>query len=331
MTARSRSEEHRRRRRGSLVRTLVLGGVAVGLPAALNALIARRNRHLETPGWGRSHRYAWRYGEIAFQRLGRGAPVVCLHSFGPGHDAEEWRSVAETLAETHEVFAPDFLGWGRSAKPRINFDGELYCAFLADFVEDVVRSPCVLLAAGLPAAYAIQLAADRPEFVRGVALSVPAGIRMSGEEPDLKDAFFNRMLRLPIVGASALNLYTSHSAIGNYLRRDAFAAADRVDAARVEHHYQSSHQPGSHLALAALLSGYLNHRIGDVLERVDVPIWIGWGRQATLPSVDVADLWLARQPQAQLEVFEGAGNLPHVEIPARFVQPLRGFLTGIGT
>jgi len=326
MVARSSSEEYRRKRRKRLLRALLFGGAAVGIPAAANAIIARRNRSLATPGWGRTHRYAWKLGEISFQRLGSGAPLVCLHSFGPGHDAEEWHDLAERLASRFEVFVPDLIGWGRSEKPRLSYDGEFYISQIADFLEDVVASKAVVLAAGLAAAYAVQVALDRPQAMRALGLVVPSGIAFSGEEPDVKDALVNRMLRLPIIGTSALNLYTSRSAIAGHLRRDAYATADRVDAARIEHHYQSSHQPGSHLALAAFLSGYLNHRIDENLARLDTPTWIAWGRQATMPPVEVADLWLSRIPHAELEVFEGVGNLPHAEVPVRFQKPLEGFL-----
>jgi len=307
------------------MRALLVSGAAVGIPAAANALIARRNRRLAAPAWGRTHRYAWKLGEMTFQRIGRGAPIVCLHSFGPGHDGEEWRAVAERLAKRFEVFVPDLIGWGRSEKPDRPYDGEFYIDQIANFLENVVETRAVVLAAGLSAAYAVQVALDRPQRIRALGLVVPSGIALSGEEPDVKDALVNRMLRLPVLGASALNLYTSRSAIAGHLRRDTYAA-DRVDAARVEHHYESSHQPGSHLALAAFLSGYLNHRIDENLALLKPPTWIAWGRQATMPPVEVADLWLTRIGQAELEVFEGAGNLPHTEIPARFEKPLERFL-----
>jgi pimeloyl-ACP methyl ester carboxylesterase len=143
----------------------------------------------------------------------------------------------------------------------------------------------------------------------------------------LKDALLNHALRLPVLGASALNLYTSHAAIERHLRRDTYSAPDRVDAKRVEHHYQSCHQPGSHLALAAFLSGFLNHTIDDALPRLDVPAWIGWGRAATSPRVETADLWLSYLTDVELEVFEDGGNLPHLEIATRFCQKLESFLS----
>ena len=327
MVAQSSQEEQKRRRRSKLVKGLLLGGAAVGLPALANTLIARRNERLRTPTWGRPHRYAWKYGEIAFQRLGTGQPLLLLHSFGPGHDAEEWRAAAELLAPQHLVYAPDLLGWGRSDKPRLGYDGELYIQLIGDFLEDVIEQRCGIVAAGLAAAYAVQVALDRPELVDSLGLVVPSGIEIHGEEPDLKDALVNRLLRFPILGTSALNLFTSRTAIGQHLKREVFLGPEQVDAARVEHHYRSSHQPGSHGALAAYLSGYLNHSVHEAVRRLQTPLWIGWGRNATDPSVEIADLWLQQAPEAQLEIFEGSSNLPHLEVSTRFSQRLGPFLT----
>lgn len=326
MAVRTPPAEQGRKRRGKLIKGLLVGGAAVGLPALANALIARRNETLAEPVWGRHHRYAWKYGEISFQRLGRGKPLLLLHSFGPGHDGEEWRAAGEQLADGHLVYAPDLLGWGRSDKPRLAYDGELYIQLLGDYLEDVVGEQCSVAAAGLSAAYALQVAVDRPELIDSLALVVPSGIEVHSDEPDIKDALVNRFLRFPILGTSALNLLTSRTAMGQYLKRDVFLGPEKVDAAKVEHHYRSSHQPGSHEALAAYLSGYLNHPVHEALSRLNLPLWIGWGRNATAPPAETAEMWLLRAPDAKLEIFENSSNLPHLEVSARFVQRLNPFL-----
>ncbi len=324
--ARTSLEEQKRRRRKRLVRGLLLGGAAVGLPALANALIARRSARLERPAWGRTGRYAWKFGEVLYQHLGRGRPLVLLHSFGPGHDAEEWRPVAERLAARYRPHALELLGWGASDKPPVAYDDELYIQLIADFIEDVVAQRCVLVGAGLSAAYALQVAVDRPELVRALALVAPSGISLNADEPDLKDALLHRLLRVPVLGTAALNLFTSRSALQQYLRRDVFTAPERADAARLDHYYRSSHQPGGHAPLAAYLSGYLNHRVDEALGRLDAPLWLGWGRHAKAPPVETADLWLQRAPDADLEVFEDCGNLPHLESPASFYRRLHRFL-----
>jgi len=327
--ARTTEQEQKQHRRQKLFKGLLLSGAAIGLPALANALVARRSRQLEAPTWGRTRRYAWPSGEISYQVLGEGEPAVFLHSFGPGHDSEEWQSVAEVLAQSHRVYALDLLGWGLSARPSLTYDGELYIELIRDFLNDIVGEQATLVAAGLSAAYAVQVAVDYPESVRSLALVTPSGIDIHGDEPDIKDALMYGLLRMPVIGTSALNLYTSRTAIQAYLKREIFAAPERVDAALVEHHHDSSHQPGSHSALAAYLCGYLNHRVKDVLPRLSVPLWIAWGSRATSPPIETADLWIRQIPETELEVFKDTGNLPHAERTARFSQRLQRFLSSL--
>jgi pimeloyl-ACP methyl ester carboxylesterase len=78
--------------------------------------------------------------------------------------------------------------------------------------------------------------------------------------------------------------------------------------------------------LAAVLAGYANHSVAEPLPRCTVPLLLIWGRAATHPPVETADLWLQRAPAARLEVLEGSGNLPHLEEPARFAQRVVRFL-----
>jgi pimeloyl-ACP methyl ester carboxylesterase len=320
-------QEQRRRRRKRLIRGLLMGGAAVGLPALVNALVSRRAQKLPSVTWGSGDRFAWKHGEVAYQHLGEGLPVVLLHSLGPGHSATEWRRTAELLARRRQVYALDLLGWGRSDKPPLTYDSELYIRLVADFIAEVVGERAVLAAAGLPAAYAVQVAADQPELVRALALIVPQGIDVHGDEPDFKDAVVHRLLRLPILGTSALNVYTSRSGLAGYLRREVYASEAPVDDDLVDEHYRASHQPGAHAALAAHLSGYLNHGVRDILGRLDLPVTLFWGRQAASPPVETADLWLRQLPDAEIEVVESAGILPHAEAPDALASKLDAMLS----
>lgn len=303
-----------------------MGGAAIGVPALVNAMVSRRARQLPITSWGSGDTWDSKHGKIVYQRLGEGEPLVLLHTFGPGHSALEWRRTAEELARDHLVFAPDLLGWGNSEKPSRNYDSELYLELLGDFLQEIVGTQAVVVAAGMTAAYATQLAADRPESIRALALVVPLGIELHGDEPDFKDAVVHRLLRLPILGTSALNVFTSRTGLGGYLRREVYCSPTAVDDALVDEHYRSSHQEGARAALAAYLSGYLNHGVREVLAQLQTPTWIAWGRHAVSPTVETADLWLRHLPSAELEVFELAGLLPHTESPEEFCSKLELFL-----
>jgi pimeloyl-ACP methyl ester carboxylesterase len=313
------------------VKGLLLAGAAVGLPALASAVIRRRVEPPSSPRWGRAHRYAGRHGEIVFQELGLHEagrpPIVLLHSFGPGHDSSEWRGAAERLAERYPVYALDLPGWGRSAVPsRGAWRPSYYVEALQAFLAGVVGEPAVLVAAGLPAAYAVRVAAERPGLLRALALVSPLGLDGSGTG----EAFLRTLLRLPVLSDTVLDLLTSRSAITHHLRKEVYAAPERVDAALLDHHYRSSHAGRARAALAAYMSGDLGDDVATVLPEIGLPVWIAWGRKSAAPRVEDADRWLHRLPQtAELEVFETAGALPHAEAPAAFCRSLERFVEGV--
>ncbi len=314
------------------VKGLLVAGAALGVPALTSAVIRRRAEAPSPPRWGRAHRSAGRHGEIVFQELGlRQAdrpPVVLLHSFGPGHDSSEWRLAAEMLAERYPVYALDLPGWGRSAPPpRGEWRPAFYVDMLQSFLARVVGEPAVLVASGLSAAYAVRVAAERPGLLQGLALVSPLGL--DGHD-DRGEAFLGKLLQMPVLRDTILDLLTSRSAITHHLRKEVYAAPERVDAALLDHHYRASHVGRSRSALAAYLSGDLGDDVATVLPEIGVPVWVAWGRKSATPRVEDADRWLHRLPHtAELEIFETAGALPHAEAPGPFARSLGRFVEGI--
>lgn len=326
MRGTGRSLESYRKRR--LVRNLALAGAAVGLPLVAAALLRRRAEPPAAPRWGRAHRYAGRWSELVFQELGSGPPLLLLHAFGPGYGHNQWRNTAEILAANHCVYVPDLPGWGRTRGLTGARLQERYLTLIEDFLGGVIREKAVIVAAGLSAAYAVRAAADHPGRVRALALVSPLGLgECDAEQPG--GAVVSSFLRVPGVSQLALDLLTGRSALEHHLRREVYAAPERVDAALLDHHYRNSHTPQARTAFAAYLRGDLWLDVTEDLSELQLPVWLAWGRQAKNPPVDHADLWLRRLPQAQVEVFQGAGALPHAETPALFCNALERFLAGL--
>ncbi|HEV8629527.1 MAG TPA: alpha/beta hydrolase [Thermoanaerobaculia bacterium] len=324
MTLRA-EERARRSRRRRLVAGLALTAAALGVPLLLRRLAAAPP--LPPHGWGRGHRYVWRGDEVHFQQVGDGPPVLALHSLGPGHDSAEWERAAELLSHGCELYAPDLPGWGRSAGAAGAPTAELYTAFLRAFLADVVRQPAVVVAAGGAAAFAVAAAAgSAADSVRALALVTPRGIASAEQAAVRGERLLTRLARLPLLAGAALQLFTSRGAIQRHLEREVFAAPERADAARREHCYRSARQPGAQRALLAWLAGNLDLDVTTALPRLRCPVWLGWGRQAATPPVETADLWLHLLPKAQLEVFDGSGLLPHLDVPVEFARRLRSFL-----
>jgi pimeloyl-ACP methyl ester carboxylesterase len=318
-----------RLRRKRWVAGLLLAGAAIGAPALALALLRRRAEPPPAPRWGRAHRYSGKLGEIVFQQLGSGAPVILLHSLGPGYDAEQWRAAAELLAARFTVYVPDLPGWGRSQGPAGSYEPGLFVGTLGDFIEGVVGGSAALVAAGQAAAFATALAVEAPELVRALALVGPLGL---GRGEQAVRPFVARLLGIPVVSATVLDVLTARTALEHHLRRDVYAAPEKVDAALLDHHYRASHRPEARRALAAYWTGDLALDVREAVRELDRPLWLAWGRAARRPPVATADLWLHHLPEeleADLEVFEGCGDQPHAENPAAFARALERFLAAV--
>jgi magnesium chelatase accessory protein len=310
-----------RPRRRRWLALLALLGAAFGVRAVLRR---RRPPALPPAAWGRSHHYLWRGDEVCFQQLGSGPVVVLVHALGPGHDSGEWQRVAELLADRCTLMAPDLPGWGRSAAGREEPRPRLYAEFLADFLAEVVARPAVLVAAGASAGFALAAAGAAGGRARALGLVSPRGL---GEPaPSAAAELLAGSARVPGLGGLALRPLTSRAAIQRHLERAVFAAPERADAARREAHFRAARRPEARRALLAYLAGRLAVDVEPLLSRVTVPLWLAWGRQAVAPAVEAADLWLQRAPSAELDVLEGSGALPHLEVPVAFARKLSAFV-----
>jgi len=329
--ARSANQESRRLIRRRLTNGLVIGGIALGAPALFNAIVARRARRLPRPRWGSTRHIEIDGDRVAFVHLespnrGGKPPMVLLHTFGPGHTGLLWRETAERLARSHDCYVPDWLGWGDSERRNQRYTAQLYIDLLGRFLEEVVGERAVLVAPHRAAAYATEAALNAPDLVAALALVGPQGIGTEVSD-ERSDPVTHSLLRAPVLGKSALNLVTGERAIENHLRRETLFGAEGLGESMVEQLYRASHLPGASHALIDSLCGRLGHRLqAGFGDRVNQPVWLAWGRQATNPPLENADLWLQEMPNADLDVFDGCRNLPHVERPAKFAAALTAFI-----
>ena len=108
---------------------------------------------------------------IAYQRLGKGAPIVLLH--GMTDSAACWNLLARNLASRYDVISIDARGHGRSHKPATHY-------IPIDHSQDVVKliiqlglvKP-VVVGHSMGAMTALALAAQHAEFVQAVVLEDP--------------------------------------------------------------------------------------------------------------------------------------------------------------
>lgn len=118
--------------------------------------------------------------QAAYTVQGQGKPLVLLHGFFG--DAWTLNALVEELSSKFQCFNLELLGFGDSAKPKINYLIGDQVNFLQSFIENIRLQNYYLVGysygAWVAAAYAI--AAGRGDFsspLNGIALLAPTGIR----------------------------------------------------------------------------------------------------------------------------------------------------------
>jgi len=310
-------------------RFVLLAGAAFAVPAAINLAIALRRRPLESALPGDSGEYAWPLGAIAYQVRGEGPPLVMVHGVGAGESSYEWRHNFAALSEHFRVYAVDLPGFGRSARRDIAYTADIYITALVDFIRDVVQEPAHILASSLSGAYAVKLAALRPELVERLVLVEPTGLeRLLRPLPVLSPLAYG-VFNIPAYGESLYNGIASRSYIESYLRQNLYVDPARVTPTLVDHYYRSAHQPGGQYALRSFLSGLMTCDIKQIYPELQRPVLVVWGRQSKVTPVADARAFYEQNPNARLRIFEESGMLPHDEEASAFNAAVTEFLNTV--
>ncbi len=296
---------------------LALAGSA-GITAAGNAILTWRAGDLDPPLPGSGRTYRWRGMDVAYTELGDAdAPsILLLHGMNAAGTSHEFEPIAGRLAEEHHVVAPDFPGFGRSDRPPIDYDADLYADFVREFADDVAPgATCV--ASSLSGAYAAVAQRETGVFSK-LVLVCPTATTVG-----IRRGRLRTLLRTPVLGTAAFNLIASKPSIRHFSADHSYFDPGKIDPDRVDYQWRAAHQPGARFAPASFVSGYLDPAVdlGATLAACAVPITLVWGRAADITPLSYGRD-LAEAADARLVVFENARLLPHVEHAGRFLEEL---------
>ena len=295
-------------------KTLLWAGAGAAALAVANSAVFARAKALGNPLGGDGRFAPSPHGDIFYARQGQGQPVVLLHGIYAGASGYEWRKNFDALSEHFNVFAPDWLGFGLSDKPRRRYTTDLYIEQLTGFLRDVVKQPCTLVASSLAAAYAIRVAHDAPEMVQSLVLVCPTGFRHLADAPDAATEAAYQVLSAPVIGTTIYNGITSLAGLRWYLMNMSYFDPSHVDDAMIDHYSTASHQYGSQNAPPSFISGLLNQGVADTFPALpQKTVRLIWGREARQTPLSDAEAFLAANARAELTVLDKSGLLPHDE------------------
>lgn len=284
--------------------------------------------------------WQWRGHSVYYVRSGdrhpERPPLLLIHGFGASTD--HWRKNISGLSKDFEVWAIDLLGFGRSAKPEIQYSGDLWRDQLHDFITSVIGRPAVLAGNSLGGYAALCVAAQRPESAAGLILINSAGPfsepQPAPEAPPLQKAISTVAKTLFQQDWASFLLFQyarQRSTIRKTLEKvylDQSAVTDQL----VEEIYLPSCDPGAPKVFASVFRTPQGEKIDLLLSQLTSPLLMLWGEgDPWMNSADRSAKFRQHYPQLT-EHFIKAGHCPHDEVPEQINELIRRWMVdkGIG-
>jgi pimeloyl-ACP methyl ester carboxylesterase len=268
---------------------------------------------------------------IVYEILGQGSPVLLLPAFSTVSTREEMRGLAERLAPHFQVLAIDWLGFGQSARPGLDYQRSLYRELLQDFASEAFDRPVAVVAAGHAAGYVMQLAAQNPSVWSKIVLVAPT---WRGPLPTMGASasvagIVRGLVRSPLLGQVLYKLNTVPSFLSWMYRRHVYTDATKLTPEFIDRKYQITQQPGARFAPAAFVTGALDPAANrdeflSWSQGLSTPVMVVIGEQA--PPKSKAEMEaLAKLPGLQVKQLPGTLGL-HEEYAVEVAEVVLPFL-----
>lgn len=254
----------------------------------------------------------------AYVKQGNGPVLLLLHGLACDHTT--WAPVVDRLAERFTVIAPDFLGHGRSDKPRADYTVAGYANGMRDLLTVLGIDKVTVVGHSFGGGVAMQFAYQFPERTERLMLLDAGGL---GREVTP----LIRAISAPgwIYALGVLTMPGLRQAEQLALRRlRDLGLRETRDLGEVAEILESFADPRARRAIVHLVRAAIDWR-GQVLSMRDrayltaeMPVHVIWGRDDMVIPVKHAEELGLIAPSAEVTIFEDSGHFPHKDQPERF-------------
>lgn len=244
----------------------------------------------------------------------KGEPIVLIHGFDSS--CIEFRRIAPLLAEKHDVYAIDVLGWGfNEIEGVVDFGPGAKMTHLESLIEQVVPTQkCVVGGASLGGALAVTLAVSRPDLVSKCILIDAQGF-IDGDGPkEMPDALAK--FGIGVLKSWPLRMFANVLAY----KDKKFATWDAMLCGRL--HCETPLWMDA--SVDFLKSG--GFVVSDLVSQVSTPSLVIWGEDDAILSPATAEQFREAIPTADIRYIPSCGHVPHLEQPNAAARAIIEFL-----
>lgn len=264
--------------------------------------------------------------KVHYLEAGSGKPLLLLHGTALDSAALTYGAMIPELAKHFHVYALDWLGYGDSDKPEMDYTSAQYSSLLVEFIEALKLEKFSLVAFSMGGAMAVGYALEHQNNLEKLVLIDSYGLGRIVHVPTLPYV----LLHTPGLTGFLWKLFSKQSFLKFCLKYFVFGHAERVTPDMLADVKRQLELKGLQQASVS----WLRSEIGLVrlktrhkhLGALDVPTLLLHGsRDLVIPA------WRSRRaakalPKAHLKILRGYGHWTPREASQEVLAALLGFL-----
>ena len=283
---------------------------------------------------GTKNFYNWNFSDkqyqIVYETIGEGNPVLLLPAFSTVSSRTEMKAIANRLATQYQVTVLDWLGFGESQCPPVDYNRALFQQLLEDFIKSIFNSPIILIAAGHASGYALKFAQDNPNISQLILIAPTwqGPLRVMGLPDGVRNGVKN-LVRSPVVGQGLYYLNTTPSFLRLMYKRHVYVDETKLTPEFIAQKHQITSKPGARYAPAAFVTGAIDpvanrEEFLQLLDFRSIPVLIILAENA--PPKSKAEMEaMAELNQVQIVRLEGTLGI-YEEYPEAVTEAMNNFL-----
>jgi pimeloyl-ACP methyl ester carboxylesterase len=256
--------------------------------------------------------------------------VLFLHGFPETLYA--WKGISLSLADSYEVHAFDWPGFGQSSRPaveRFSYSPKDYARILKSYIAraGIDRSKLIIYATDIGALPALLAALDEP----GIARTIIVGDFAPFNRPEHMHERLERLKSKPSSDVARAQLNASRDdTLENAFKRG-LPIESQFELSRAFKEDMARGWGNGEITSADAFYHYYSNFTRDQdyfevnLERLKTPVKVVWGANDPYINKEMG-AELARRIRAELKILPGVGHYPHLQSPQQAVEEVRASL-----
>ena len=237
-------------------------------------------------------------------KMNSGDNIVMVHGFGANKD--NWTRIARELTDKFNVYAIDLPGHGESSKPLdLGYRLDQQVNHLAGILQALGITKMHMMGNSMGGAITALYAAAYPEQVKTAVLFDPAGIL------EYESELFG------LVGAGDNPLIPSKP--GDFERLMDFALEKKPfipwPVAGVLEEKALANEAINNVIFAAIRDTGFESDFRSIVSRIKSQVLVVWGKEDRVINYRNGEVFADIIPGAQLEILDGVGHAPMIEVP----------------